>query len=617
MELDPTVGIVGGVVAITEVYGKGATSFETWRKGRKTRKSAEEELQTSLDVSGQAVEWEYRKLEEKYGDAFKHGDGECVEGPALLNGRWTDQMKDAAKTTLESIAKQLNREVIDVLVKIATAPRQKTEMEPVDLWKKSEEARSAARRVMFDLCQRLDSQARANRPRAQSTQALGSTQDIPPSRIAVTRPEYYTPGTAASVMRHSADFGRRSYATRQSHGFPQSEERETFGGYNHGTTAPVAPPRRDYVFPPVQNSQILEDVPPRRNYTSAQAEERQQLDNIPPRQDYMVSPVEKRQTFEDEPPRRDYMFPPVENRQTLEDAPLRRDYVFPPVEQRQSFEDEPPRRDYVFPPVENRQTFEDAPPRRDYRFHPAEESQTFGRYTHGAAATSALGDSHYVDDRSPRQDHMVSPPQERVRMPRIHPRFSRAPSPQVSSATIPERTRSEPEPLPSTPHSLVPGGQLYTSQPARLSSPAPPPKTLSISKPPRLPSPAPPPKTPLPATQPPFASQLSPQNFTFLPQCPPPPPKTAAEVLREAEWEEASRWSATNSNPRYSVGPPGPPRPPKPPSKQLASHQRNASAPPSTLLKTANEGKRADMEDEVGHEYMIPPEREWGGGEPW
>jgi hypothetical protein len=79
--MDPAsiIGIISGVIAIAGAFKKGAESFQKWRKERKAKKTAEEELQNSLEEGGPTVKSKYDKQLKKYGEIFGKGDGRAPE----------------------------------------------------------------------------------------------------------------------------------------------------------------------------------------------------------------------------------------------------------------------------------------------------------------------------------------------------------------------------------------------------------------------------------------------------------------------------------------------------------------------------------------------------------
>jgi len=75
--MDPVsaIGLVGSIIGIAGAFRTGYKSFRTWRKKRKAKKSAEQELENSLDIGSLTVETAYDKHHKIHGFVFANGDG--------------------------------------------------------------------------------------------------------------------------------------------------------------------------------------------------------------------------------------------------------------------------------------------------------------------------------------------------------------------------------------------------------------------------------------------------------------------------------------------------------------------------------------------------------------
>lgn len=76
--MDPfsiSVGVIGGVAALVEIYHAGRKAYGKWRSKKKGKKPAEEELQQSLEKAPDEVNCQCRSLLRIHGPEFDQGDG--------------------------------------------------------------------------------------------------------------------------------------------------------------------------------------------------------------------------------------------------------------------------------------------------------------------------------------------------------------------------------------------------------------------------------------------------------------------------------------------------------------------------------------------------------------
>jgi len=76
--MDPlsiTAGVIGGVSGLLTIYKETRKIYEKWRSKKKAKKTAEEELQNSLERAPDEVDCQRKSLSRIHGRRFDQGDG--------------------------------------------------------------------------------------------------------------------------------------------------------------------------------------------------------------------------------------------------------------------------------------------------------------------------------------------------------------------------------------------------------------------------------------------------------------------------------------------------------------------------------------------------------------